>query len=357
MLETTEKKIAAEKAVLEKSSTEKSFDKQMIMKKAMGTLLGVAYGDSFGMPTSLWNPEKIKKEFPEGVTTLLPAPEGHIIHGGMQAGQVTDDTQQTLLLADLYIEEHKFSREGSARKLLAWAKSLNAFENSILGPSSLKALKMIEAGVPLEKTGTMGDTNGAAMKISPVGIVHPADYDAVVKDVAEVCIPTHNTDIAIAGASAIACAVACAMAGGSIAEMVEAFFLGAEKGMQHGNQWYGASVIKRTELALQIIRSSKKEKEIWQDLYDYIGAGVAMPESAATSIALVVLYNGNPLKTAYAAANMGGDCDTIGAIAGSMAGAFSGSDVFPIDIIEKLSKVNKINFEEYGSRLSEIICR
>jgi ADP-ribosylglycohydrolase len=127
--------------------------------------------------------------------------------------------------------------------------------------------------------------------------------------------------------------------------------------MQYGNKWYGASVIKRTELALQIIRSSKKEREIWQDLYDYIGAGVAMPESAATSIALVVLYNGNPLKTAYAAANMGGDCDTIGAIAGSMAGAFSGSDVFPSDVIEKLSKVNNINFEVYASKLSDIICR
>jgi len=148
-------------------------DKEIIYKKTLGSLLGVAYGDAFGMPTSLWNPEMIHKYFPEGITMLLPAPEGHVIHNGMVAGQVTDDTQQTLLLADVFIEEKKFSRHGVAKKLLDWAKKLDAFETMILGPSSLKALKMIDSGVPVEETGLMGDTNGAAMKIAPAGIVHP----------------------------------------------------------------------------------------------------------------------------------------------------------------------------------------
>ncbi|MCX6168519.1 MAG: ADP-ribosylglycohydrolase family protein [Ignavibacteriales bacterium] len=330
-------------------------DKEVIYKKTLGSLLGVAYGDAFGMPTSLWNPEMIHKYFPEGVNELLPAPKGHVIHDGMLAGQVTDDTQQTLLLADLFIEEKKFSRHGVAKKLLDWAKSLNAFETLILGPSSLKALKMIDSGVPVEETGLMGDTNGAAMKIAPVGIVHPGNYDAVISDVAEICIPTHNTNIAIAGASAIACAVAAGMAGKDINGLIDAAMYGAEQGMKLGRQWYGASIIKRTELALKIVRSGKSEIEIWQDLYDYVGAGVAMSESVPTALALVVYYSGNPLKTAYASANMGGDCDTVGAIAGGVAGAFSGSDLFPNEIKDQLSRVNNIDFEKYSERLTEII--
>jgi ADP-ribosylglycohydrolase len=332
---------------------ENVLSKEIILKKAFGALLGVAYGDAFGMPTSLWNPDMIHKHFPNGVNELLPAPKGHVIHDGMVAGQVTDDTQQTLLLADQFIEEREFTGHGTAMRLLDWAKRLNAFETQILGPSSLKALKMIENGVPIEKTGTMGDTNGAAMKITPVGIVHPGDYDAVVKDVAQVCTATHNTNIAIAGSSAIACAVAAAMSGKGIDSMVEAFMYGAEEGNKLGKQWYGSSVKKKAELALQFVKSGKSEKEIWQDLYDYIGAGVAMPESAATAIALVVYYQGNPLKTAYAAANMGGDCDTIGAIAGGMAGAYSGSGVFPDTIINQLSTVNKVDFKGYAEKITD----
>lgn len=335
------------------NETLKKMGKEKISNKALGALLGVAYGDAFGMPTSLWNPDKIHQHFPEGVNELLPAPEGHLIHNGMLAGQVTDDTQQTLLLADQFIADKKFTRNGAAQRLLAWAKSLNAFETAILGPSSLKALKMIDDGIPVEKTGTMGDTNGAAMKITPVGIVHPGDYDAVIRDVAEVCVPTHNTNIAIAGSSAIACAVAAAMAGKDINSMIEAFMYGAEKGDKLGNQWYGSSVLKKAELAIKFVRSGKKEKEIWQDLYDIIGAGVAMPESAATAIALVVYYNGNPLKTAYAAANMGGDCDTIGAIAGGMAGAYSGAEIFPVKIIEQLCSVNKVDFRKYAENIAD----
>ena len=327
-------------------------DKELLYKKTLGSLLGVAYGDAFGMPTSLWNPDMIHNCFPEGINKLLPAPLGHVIHNGMLAGQVTDDTQQTLLLADLFIEEKKFTRYGVAKKLLEWAKGLNAFESMILGPSSLKALKMIDGGVPVEETGTMGDTNGAAMKITPVGIVHPGDYDAVISDVAEICIPTHNTNIAIAGASAVACAVSAAMAGKDINNLIDAAMYGAEEGMKLGRQWYGASIIKRTELALKIVRSGKTEKEIWQDLYDYVGAGVAISESVPSALALVVYYKGDPLKTAYASANMGGDCDTVGAIAGGMAGAYSGSDAFPDQIIKQLSSVNYIDFDKYALKIN-----
>jgi ADP-ribosylglycohydrolase len=333
----------------------KKYDKEIISKKALGALLGVAYGDSFGMPTSLWPPEMIHKYFPDGVRELLPAPKGHVIHDGLVAGQVTDDTQQTMLLVDLFLAEKKFPRNGVAKGLLAWAKSLDAFETSILGPSSKKALMMIDEGVPVEETGLQGDTNGAAMKISPAGIVHPGDYDAVIKDVEEICIPTHNTNIAISGASAVACAVSAGMAGKDMDSVVGAFMYGAEQGMKLGRQWYGASVIRRAELALKIIRSGKSEKEILRDLYDIVGAGVVMSESAATAIALVVYYNGNPLKTAEASANMGGDCDTIGAIAGGMAGAFSGADIFPQKIVDQLSSVNKINFKEYAQKLTDVM--
>ena len=55
----------------------------------------------------------------------------------------------------------------------------------LLGPSTRKALTLAAEGVPTDLTGRTGATNGAAMRVAPVGIVFPHDpvdglIDAVV---------------------------------------------------------------------------------------------------------------------------------------------------------------------------------
>ncbi len=317
--------------------------------------MGVAGGDAMGMPTSLMSPAAIQELFPGRISEFLPAPEGHVIHDKMVAGEVTDDTQQTLVLADLVLETGGFSAEGVARKLIAWAESVNGFDSLILGPSTLRALRMIRDGTPVEEAGWLGDTNGAAMRISPVGIVHPGDFEAVVDDVAEVCKPTHNTNIAIAGASAVACAIAAAMEKADSSYMIDAYFFGIERGMGCGGRWSGASLRHRTEWALDLVRAEKTEEEIWQDIYNYIGTGVAITESVPAAMALVVYYRGDPMRVIEAAANIGGDCDTVGAIAGAMAGAYAGIDAFPRNVVEKIEEVNQFGLDNYARRLAELV--
>lgn len=330
-------------------------NRDQIFKKAYGTLLGVAAGDAIGMPSSMMSRKAIIETFPEKITTFLPAPEGHCIHGGMKAGEITDDTQQTLLLADMYIEDGKFTKEATAKKLLEWAKNLDAFSGTLLGPSSMKALMKIDSGTPIEEAGTMGDTNGAAMRISPTGIVNPGNFDATIKDVVEVSTATHFTDIAISGASAVACAVSAGMVNASLDSLIKAFNYGATEGLKFGNPYIGASVAHRAKWALSFIHSGKEEEEIWSDLYNYIGATVVMAEAVPTALAMVAFYEGDPLKTVIGCANMGGDCDTVGAIAGAMAGAFAGSDAFPQSVIDILCEVNKVDFKKYAEDLTEKI--
>jgi ADP-ribosylglycohydrolase len=54
------------------------------------------------------------------------------------------------------------------------------------------------------------------------------------------------------------------------------------------------------------------------------------------AFAVLKLAEGNAWKAAVIAANLGGDTDTIGAIAGSMAGACAGYDSLPADRISGL---------------------
>src|SRR3990172_1125461 len=110
-----------------------------------GCLVGVAAGDAMGMPTSLMSPGSIKETFGEYIKDFLPAPRGHVIHDKMVAGQVTDDTQQTLLIADSIIDTGGVDSRDIARRLLKWAEDIGAFDSLLVGPSSLRALHFIRA--------------------------------------------------------------------------------------------------------------------------------------------------------------------------------------------------------------------
>ena len=62
--------------------------------------------------------------------------------------------------------------------------------------------RLVAEGVPTDRTGRWGDTNGAAMRITPVGVAVPsAPLDRLVDAVEQASRVTHNTGIAIAGAA------------------------------------------------------------------------------------------------------------------------------------------------------------
>ena len=172
----------------------------------------------------------------------------------------------------------------------------------------------------------------------------------MVEDTARVCMPTHNTNIAIAGAAAVAAVISSALVGRDLDGLEEAFFTGVREGMKQGQPWTAASIEHRTRWALEIVRSERSEEDIWTELYNYIGTGVATTEAVPTAFALVIYYEADPWPVIRAAANIGGDCDTVGAIAGSMAGAVSGAASFPDQVAPLLEKVNQLDLAGYADR-------
>ena len=130
-----------------------------------------------GMPSSLMTPDEILSQIGR-IEWFLPAPKGHYIHDGLKAGSTTDDTAQTLAVAEAIISDKgKVVPESIAREILAWAISIGALEEGalVLGPSSMRALTLIKKGVPPAEAGKFGETNGAPMRISPIGIINAGD--------------------------------------------------------------------------------------------------------------------------------------------------------------------------------------
>jgi len=335
---------------------DEGIDMSELYDRIYGCLVGVAVGDAMGMPSSMMDPETIRKTFHGGIKDFVPAPPDHVIHKGMQAGEVTDDTQQTLLVADSLIANGEVNPHDIAHRLIQWAESMGAFHSMMLGPSTLRSLYAIRSGRPIEETGLVGDTNGAAMKISPVGIYSMGNLEQTVEAVALACLPTHNTNIAIAGAAAIAMAVGSALRKQtSIDRIIERALQAAKLGLKKGNIWFGASILERTKLALSIVAENHDREKIMNQLYQVIGAGVLITETVPLCLAIVKMAEGNPVEAIRIAVNLGGDCDTTASIVGAICGAYSGASSFPAQWIEKIEDVNHLHLDQYAFKLEKLV--
>ena len=65
-------------------------------EKIWGVLAAGALGDAMGMPTECWSQEKIRQNFPDGVTELIASNENDVFGRKLAAGAITDDTLNVL---------------------------------------------------------------------------------------------------------------------------------------------------------------------------------------------------------------------------------------------------------------------
>ena len=142
--------------------------------RILGCLYGVAVGDAMGTAPYLVRSENITKL--GRITDFLMPDPTHPIHGGFRRGQVTDDTEQTVALAEAIIADGEVTVAGAARALVLWYDAVGGDDAPWVGPSTRRALRAIKAGADPHETGTFGTTNGAAMRISPAGCIHRVTF-------------------------------------------------------------------------------------------------------------------------------------------------------------------------------------
>jgi ADP-ribosylglycohydrolase len=313
------------------------------LSKARGCLAGVALGDSLGRATEFMTREKIRETF--GWLDHFAEPMGHHPGHADPLGKITDDTDQTLIIARLLAESiAPLTAERVAGAFVAWAKK--GF-SPYLGPSTRRALTRLMNGESPHETGTQGTTNGAAMRVAPIGIAHVGDVDGALRDAIAASIPTHNTHNAMQSAAAIACAVAEAMTNlATIDDVIAAAMQGAQRGRAFGAWSWATPLEKRIELAVRLVDESKNLDAALQALYDFVGVGLDPSESVATAMGVVVAVKGDPMQAILAGVNIGGDTDTIAAIAGGICGALRGIDAIDGALLHQVEQVNGIDLSQ-----------
>ncbi len=287
------------------------------------------------MPTQMLSRAEIRARWGELLTGFEPAPPGHPIAAGMPAGSVTDDTEQAVLLGRLLVSGHgTIDPNEFALALVSWERDMAERGSlDLLGPSTKRAVAAVLAGTPPGQAGSAGDTNGAAMRITPVGIATPPDdVPALVDNVVMASRVTHNTGIALAGAAAVAAAVSAGVSGAGVDQATALAVEAARIAAGRGHWVAGADVAARIEWAAGLV-AGRDEAAAADLIYTLVGTSLATQESVPAAFAVLAAIPADPWRACLLAASLGGDCDTIAAIAGAIAGACHGLDAFPPEAI------------------------
>jgi len=317
-------------------------------------LLGIAYGDSLGMPTENYTRQQIQQKFGD-VTKLLPSDSESLVAKNLPAGATTDDTANSLFVAKMLINNRgKIDKQTFMDSLIHWLDT-DATAASVTGPSTMAAVEAVKSGISIDEAGKTGTTNGAAMKIGPMGLIY--DYRnlrTLVKMVAEICVPTHNTQIAIQGAAVVAASVSYFFRNERI-DWSEFYSLITETAMiadEYGNSVPTPDIIKRIAYGKEMA-DKYNEPAFLDDLYGFLGTGLATIEMVPAAVSLVYRYQGDLKQVTHIAANIGGDTDTLA----SICGAICGSHKFNIEQSEiaLIESNSNVNFHEVAASLSELL--
>jgi ADP-ribosylglycohydrolase len=326
----------------------------------LGSLATAGLGDAMGAATEQWSTRDIYQAYGGPLRTLLkPPPDTFSGAEGNELGQITDDTSQMYYLAETLIQtDGHLTYEAWVQCLLRWAEESPHVGN--MGPTTRLVVAALRNGEDPYKVGVVGTssrqmakigaTNGSAMRVAPAGLVNPGNIEAACQDALTTCLPSHNTQIAIAAACGIAAGVAQALtAGADVYSVVQAVLAGARRGealaAEKGRLAPGPSIINRTELAVNLALKATSLEEALASIEAYVGNSVDAAESMPAAVGLFVFAGGDPLETIVGGANIGNDTDTIAAIAGSLAGALRGIEAVPPDLYQTFKTANQAEFD------------
>ena len=335
------------------------------LSRAYGALAGLALGDALGMPTQAMSPEQIRAVYGR-ITGLVDGDASQPYAPGMPAGSVTDDTEQALLIASLLVRGRGTSSGRVALDAGEFAHALLAWEDSmiergsldLLGPSTKAALERVRAGEDPLTVGGAGTTNGAAMRVTPIGIaVSTEDPEAFAEAVWSSCRVTHATRQGFQSAALVAAAVSMgidAQRTFTFPEDVRSLLWKAltyvESLPARGAWTPEPDVVAATRRAMQLVANpSCLSRKL---LVEQVGTSVA--SAHAIPMAFALLARAPSPQVFIDAGSIGGDTDTIGAIAGAMLGAAIGVRYLPAGMLSRIEEVSHLILQPIASKLLEL---
>ncbi|MBN2058134.1 MAG: ADP-ribosylglycohydrolase family protein [Candidatus Saganbacteria bacterium] len=269
-----------------------------------GCLLGGAVGDALGAPVEAMSREQITARLGKWVDRYITTSR----HPRISLGQWTDDTALSLATAESIVEQNGLDVNQVRLSLMTM---FNGQPDRGYGQTTRRALD------PMSRPAKARPSNGAAMRIHPVGLYHYWSMESLLDSVVEVSRITHQHQDAIDAAVAVAFAVAKAARGElKPAELLEetiAFL------PPHSNM--GEKLREVEDLLFMQVRT--------EDGLEQLGTRPLALETVGSAFYAFLRTPDDFYQSLIAAVNAGGDTDTVGSITGAISGCYNGIEKIP----------------------------
>ncbi|MFX0002333.1 MAG: ADP-ribosylglycohydrolase family protein [Candidatus Hodarchaeota archaeon] len=324
-----------------------------LLDKFQGCLLGVAIGDTLGHPFE----GKIRTQIYSYFNDF-----GLFIQKNKDIFRTyTDDTQLTLHLAKALIKGNGFKIDYVIREFINW------LDDPPIGPGygCISSIRKLKYGVNWEQAASNSGGNGTAMRISPIGLFYCKDPKALKTAALKSSIITHSHPAASAGAIVIARAIAyLIMKNPDTGFSIEEFFNVITSSISNSQDeiWKDFTEILlklKSNLDMPIeaglIKFSQAGVKSPYFIEQYLGKAFVHPYTISTVVCSIFIFLkklASFRECIYELATAGGDSDTVGAIGGSLAGAYFGLKNIPSDLVKLVKsnkKISKISEELYNT--------
>lgn len=282
-----------------------------------GAVLAHALGDAIGAPFEGWSTEQSdwKPFSPLQRFSQL---------------KYTDDTEMSLICGASLIEHRGLVVDDLA---LRWARQADPKRG--YGAGAIQTLELIRQGVHWSEAslrvfsgGSYG--NGAAMRVAPLALFSYDNDNRLYETVANASRITHAHPLAIEGALIVARSIKAALLSNNAQELLDRV-----ESIPVEDTYRSLR-----DMALRFIRRDVPDH---REVVEVLGNGVQAKESVMTAVTIACCFIERPFEdlTGYTI-SLGGDVDTIGAMAGSIWGAFRGADALPERDLTRLENRNLI---------------
>ncbi len=238
----------------------------------------------------------------------------------------TDDTQMSIDIMESLIACGGVNQNDTACR---FAKSYDWSRG--YGPGAAKILKKIKKGIPWEKAnksvykdGSYG--NGAAMRVGPIGLYFANEStESIAEAAAKTAIITHAHPLGIEGAVLIALATARALHDDETTQILSVLQRASgQTEFQDRLRISGECLKNKAPCGVSEVRTE-------------LGNGIAAQDSVVTSIYSALSHRERTFEELLTyVRSIGGDVDTIGAMAGAIWGAARGADALPEELIHQV---------------------
>jgi ADP-ribosylglycohydrolase len=293
--------------------------KELLQDKFRGAILGCFLDDAFGAGFEGMSPD-------EAISRLSTLSQRF-------PRTYTDDTDMTLALTESIIESGKVDPEDMARKFSQSCDLTRGY-----GIGTIQAVLALRAGaawhqvsrVVFEK-GSFG--NGAAMRVSPVGLFFHHNFEALRKAAMDQANITHTHPLGQWGAVMQASCVGLALLQDPKKSLKKEEIIIELREIL----WPGPVEYQRALNEIENIFALGKKTEA-KEIVRRLGNGIEAHRSVPSASYVAMAYSPDFQDAIRAAISLGGDTDTIAGMVGAIVGAHVGERGLPEEWIEQLEE-------------------